>query len=269
MEFSIEVALPSGKKVRVKELKNKEYLSIIKFIENRDFRGLSSFFDEGFIRSDLNIVDRIYLLIYMRMTFIDPDLHLTINDKSITVSIASMLDKIEANYVDLETKITVNGIVVTLDLPCITYFENYDDLLIATIKHIQIGNDSIDYSELDDEVREEVLSNLPAAIFDHTENFLQTIQENLLNVDLIDANESIGLEGTRINLMANNMLEFISSLFSTDLSGFYTLIYSFGNTIMPGSSLFFNISPIESTIILRTHQKRVSEENNKLQKQKQ
>jgi hypothetical protein len=77
------------------------------------------------------------------------------------------------------------------------------------------------------------------------------------------------LEGTRINLMANNMLEFISSLFSTDLSGFYTLIYSFGNTIMPGSSLFFDISPIESTIILRTHQKRVSEENNKLQKQKQ
>ena len=141
MEFSIEIALPSGKTVRVRELKNSEYLSIIKFAQNKDFRGLGAFLDEFFIRPDLNIVDRIYLLIYMRMTFIEPDINLSIDNRSITVSVASMLDKIEESYVDLETKVDINGIEVTLDLPCITYYENVDDLLIATIKHIQIGND--------------------------------------------------------------------------------------------------------------------------------
>ena len=269
MEFSIEVALPSGKKVRVRELKNSEYLIIIKFAQNNDYKGLSEFFDTHFIRPDLNLIDRIYLLIYMRMTFIEPDLNLTVNDKSIKVSVASMLDKIEANYVDLETKVSVNGIEITLDLPCITRYEDYHDLLIATIKHIQIGNDSIDYSELDDEVREEVLSNLPATVFDYTEKFLQTIQENLLNVDLIDENKSIGLEATRINLLANNMLEFISSLYGTDLQGFYTLIYTFQNTILPGSNYFFEMSPIESRIIIKQHQKRQAEERDQLQKQKQ
>ena len=144
MEFSIEVALPSGKKIRVKELKNSEYLSIIKFTENRDFKGLNDFFEALYIRPDLNIIDRIYLLLYIRMTSIEPDINITVDNKSISISVASMLDKIESSYVDLETTIEVNGIVVTLDLPCISYYETVDDLLIATIKHIQIGNESID-----------------------------------------------------------------------------------------------------------------------------
>lgn len=269
MEFSIEVDLPSGKTVRVRELKNSEYLTIIKFAQNKDFKGLGDFFDAHFIRPDLNIVDRIYLLIYLRMSFIEPDVNMTIDNKSITVSVASMLDKIEESYVDLETKVDVNGIEITLDLPCITYYDNVDDLLIATIKHIQIGNDSINYSELDDEVCDEVLSNLPVAVFKHVNGFLHTIQENLLNVDLIDENKSIGLEATRINLISNNVLEFISSLYGTDLQGFYTMIYSFQNTIMPGSNLFFDMSPIETRIIMKAHQKRVKEENDQLKKQRQ
>ncbi len=269
MEFSIEVPLPSGKTVRVRELKNSEYLSIIKFTQNKDFEGIGAFFDKNFIRQDLNIVDRIYLLIYMRMTFIDPDITLSVDNKAITISVASMLDKIEASYVDLETKINLNGIEIVLDLPCITHYENVDELLIATIKHIQIGNDSIDYSELDDEVRNEILSNLPASVFGHVTKYLDTIQDNLLNVDLIEENKSIGLEATRINLLANNMISFISSLYGTDLDGFYTMIYSFQNAIMPGSNYFFEMSPIESRIIVKLHQQRVKDENDRLQKQNQ
>jgi hypothetical protein len=269
MEFSIEVNLPSGKRVRVKELNNEEYLAIIKFAQNKDFRGLGAFLDNLYIRPDLNIVDRIYLLIYMRMTFIEPDINLSIKENSVAVSVASMLDKIEESYVDLETNISINGIEITLDLPCITYYENIDELLISTIKHIQIGNDSIDYNELDDEVQAEVLSNLPASVFEYVNKFLETIQENLLNVDLIESNDSIGLESTRINLLANNVLEFISSLYGTDLEGFYSMIYSFQNTIMPGSNYFFKMSPIESRIIMNTHSNRVKEENDRLQKQQQ
>jgi hypothetical protein len=269
MEFSIEVVLPSGKKIRVKELKNSEYLSIIKFTENRDFKGLNDFFEALYIRPDLNIIDRIYLLLYIRMTFIEPDINITVDNKSISISVASMLDKIESSYIDLETTIEVNGIVVTLDLPCISYYETVDDLLIATIKHIQIGNESIDYNELDDEVREEVLSNLPAALFGRVTGFIQTIQDNILNCELIEENKSLGIDGVTISLMSGNMLEFISSMYRTDLQGFYNLIYSFQNTIMPGSNLFFNISPVESRIILKAHQKRMKEENDQLKKQQQ
>ena len=269
MEFSIEVALPSGKEIRVKELKNSEYLSIIKFAQNKDYRGLGAFFDELYITPDLNIVDRIYLLLYIRMTFIEPDINMTSDNRSISISIESMLNKLEASYVNLETKVDVNGIIVTLDLPCITYYDTIDDLLIATIKHIQIGNESIDYNELDEEVRDEVLNNLPSNLFGRVTDFIETIQNNLFSVDLIDENKDLNIEAIRLNLLSNNILEFITTLYGTDLQGFYSLIYSFQNTILPGSSYFFDMSPIESRIIMLQHQKRIKEENDRLQKQQQ
>lgn len=267
MTFNVEIVLPSGKKVRVKELKNSEYLSIIKFAQNKDYVGLSMLFDELFIEQHLNIIDRIYLLLYIRMVFIEPSISLTIDERSIEIEVATMLDKIEANYVDLETKVSVNGIEVTLDLPCITYYESIDDLFISTIKHIQLGNDSIDYSMLEDSVKEEIIDNLPAALFNHVRAFIYKIQDNILDVDLIEANESLGIESTKINLMSNNVMEFISTLFSTDLQGFYTLIYTFQNNVLPGSNYFFDMSPIETRIILNAHQKRLKEESDQLQKQ--
>lgn len=269
MEFNVEIVLPSGKVVRVRELKNSEYLSIIKFAQNKDFVGLSQFFDELFIGPDLNIVDRIYLLIYIRMIFIESSITLTIDERSIDIDLATMLNKIEANYVDLETKVVVNGIEVTLDYPCITHYESIDDLLIATIRHIQIGNESIDYNMLEDDVRNEVMDNLPAAIFNHVNEFINKIQDNVLDVDLIEENKSFGIDRVGINLMSNNVMEFISTLYGTDLQGFYTLIYTFQNTIMPGSNFFFDMSPIETRIILNAHQKRIKDENDQLKKQQQ
>jgi len=65
------------------------------------------------------------------------------------------------------------------------------------------------------------------------------------------------------------VMHFISMLYNTNLEGFYNLIYSFQNTILPGSNLFFDLSPIETQIILNAHQKRVAEENERLQKQQQ
>jgi hypothetical protein len=42
MEFNVEIVLPSGRKCRVRELNNKDYLSIIKFAQNHDFVGISN-----------------------------------------------------------------------------------------------------------------------------------------------------------------------------------------------------------------------------------
>ena len=104
MEFSVEIVLPSGKKCRVQELNNREYLSIVKFAQNNDLVGLSRLFDELFIEPDMNIFDRFYLLIYVRMLFIEGSISLNIEDRQVDVQLASVLDKIETSYIDLETK---------------------------------------------------------------------------------------------------------------------------------------------------------------------
>ena len=267
MEFNVEIVLPSGRKCRVEELHNREYLNIIKFVHNKDFVGVSRLFDELFIESDMNIFDRFYLLIYIRMLFVEGNISLNVEDKQVDVQLSAILDKLEANYVDLETKFEDNGIEITLDLPCISYYEHIDELFISTIKSVKIAGAVVEFNTLSKLEQEQVMDNLPASMFNHIEKFVQTAQEALLDVVIVDEDSSIGVERISIDIFNNGVMQFIANIFSTDLAAFYKLIYVFQNTIMPGSNLFFKLSPIETKIILNEHSSRMKEENDKLQKQ--
>ena len=267
MEFNVEIVLPSGRKCRVKELHNREYLAIIKFVQNNDFVGVSRLFDELFIEPDMNIFDRFYLLIYIRMLFVEGNIALNVEDKQVDVQLSAILDKLEANYVDLETKFEDSGIEITLDLPCISYYEHVDELFISTIKSVKIADAIVEFNTLSKVEQEQVMDNLPASMFNHIEKFVRTTQETLLDVAIVDEDSSIGVERISIDIFNNGVMQFIANIFSTDLAAFYKLIYVFQNTIMPGSNLFFKLSPIETKIILNEHSSRMKEENDKLQKQ--
>ena len=267
MTFNVEIVLPSGKKVRVRELKNREYLTIVKFCQNQDMVGLSMFFDELFIDPDLNIVERFYLLLYIRMLFVEPDIILNIEKREVKLDLATMLNKIEYSYIDLERTVTENGIDVTLDLPRISYFENIDDLYISTIRSVKVGDETIEFASITDEEKAEIMDNLPATTFIHIQEFINTIQDNLLDVALIEENKMLGLEELNINIVSNGVMTFVATLYNTNLEGFYNLIYSFQSAVLPGTDLFFEMSPVETQIILNAHQKKVAEENDRLQKQ--
>ena len=269
MEFNVEIILPSGRKCRVEELTNREYLSIIKFAQNEDYIGLSRFFESRYIEPDMHIFDRFYLLIYIRMLFIDSSITINLEDKQVDVELNTLLNKLEENYIDLETKFNEGGIEVTLDLPCVSYYESVDDLFMTTIKQVKIGNNVVIFNTLTREEQQQIMDNLPVGIFTHIKKFIQTISDNLLDVPIIDENKALGVQRISIDIIGNGVMQFIASIFSTNLKSFYNLIYMFQNTIMPGSNLFFDMSPVESQIILNIHSKRVKDENERLQKQNQ
>ena len=78
LQFSILVKLPSGRSIRVTELTNNLYLTLIKYSENRDLEGLNQFLITLLdIPHDLDIIDRLYLLIYYRMVFISDNIIFT------------------------------------------------------------------------------------------------------------------------------------------------------------------------------------------------
>lgn len=264
--FNIEIALPTGRKVRVRELKNKEYLTIVKFCQNEDLAGLSMYLDELFIDPHLNIVERFYIFLYIRMMFIEADIVLIKNEREIKIDIASMLDKIESSYINLKRTVKEGGIEVTLDLPRASYFKSVDDLYISTISQIKTGDNCIKFADLSDAEQIKIMDNLPASIFNHIQGFLTSVQENLLDVALIEKNESLDIDGIDINIIGNGVMGFISIIYNSNLESFYNLLYIFQNTILPGTNLFFNLSPVETQIIFNNHQKKIQEENAQLQK---
>jgi hypothetical protein len=141
-----------------------------------------------------------------------------------------------------------------------------DELFIATIKRIKVADTVVEFNKLSADEQQEIIDNLPATIFDYIKKFIETIQNNLLDLTIIGENKSIGLQKLSIEILGNGIMQFITNLFGTNLEGFYSLIYSFQNTIMPGSNYFFEMSPIETQIILNVHSKRIKEEQNKLQR---
>ena len=136
MKFDIEVKLPSSKIKRIQELSNKDYLTIVKYINNGDYYGLNKFFESTVIDDDLNIFDRLYLLLYYRMTFIDSIITIDKDGKQIDISLVALLNKLEENYRDFELTFREKNIEVTLDLPTISYYNTIDELFIS-VKHIR------------------------------------------------------------------------------------------------------------------------------------
>ena len=267
MTFNIEIVLPSSKTIRVKELSNKDYLTIVKYCQNKDIIGLGKFFDELYFADDLDIIERFYTLIYIRMMFVNPDITLTVNNRDIRIDIATILDRIEERYRDLSRTITDGDIEIKLELPHATYFESVDDIYKACITEVTVGDQCVNFTSLTSSDQEDVMDNLPATTFSQIAAFMSAVQDNFTNIILIEGNESIGIDELEIDVIGNGCLSFVSVLFNMDLSNFYTLIYTFQNTILPGSNYFFEMSPIETQAILNAHQKRIAEEQKQLQKQ--
>lgn len=270
MGFDIEITLPSGKVRRVNELNNRDYITICKYAENGDYKGLNTLFEELYLDSDLNLFDRFYLMLYVRMVFVDSKITLKrADDQKVDVGLAALLNNLEENYQDFETTFTEGNYTITLDLPNISYFNTVDVMLTSCIKVIDNGVSTLNFFELNEEDQTLILENLPIAIYNRLKSFIDMVSERMCSVTLVAANESIGLEEFNISLVGNGVMAFLTSIFGTSLQHMYELIYVFTNTVTPGADVFFNISPIESKIIMRHHNQRIKEQNDQLKKQKE
>ena len=64
-------------------------------------------------------------------------------------------------------------------------------------------------------------------------------------------------------------MQFISNIYSIDIKSYYELMYVFFQKVLPGTTEFYDLSPIEAKIILNIHNKRITDENEELKKQQQ
>lgn len=262
MEFNVKSRLPSGQIVRIPELKNKDFFTILKFCENEDYEGLSSFLNHTTLKGleYLDIIDKFYILLLMRMLYIDPEIMFEDKNKcTITYTIQDMLEKINLFERDYEKIYDINQFKIELGLPNTLYFEGVNDIYLSTIKHIHLYDKHIDFSVLNEEEKELILSNIPNTIFTVIKNYIATLSENLKCFVIVDANDDFDIEEINLNILSNGIISFILGIYSTGLSNFFQLMYQFTNKIGFTSSDFFNLTPLDSRVIFNIYQKELSE----------
>ena len=271
LQFSILVDLPSGKSIRVTELSNKLYLTLIKYCENRDLEGLNRFLiDLLDIPYDLDIIDRLYLLIYYRMIFISGSIIFTSkNYKSLEFNLEIILEKLEKYNQDYNCVVEEKDIKINLGLPTVLYFDDNHNIFNSVIRNIQIKDMYIDFNKLSVKERDNILTLLPSRLATKINNYIDTIRENIGEIVLIDGNEEFDIQQYSVDILSNRTMLFVCSLYSHNLIDYFETIYGYVTKISADSEFYNNLSPIETRIILNIHNTEVEKENKELKKQQQ
>jgi hypothetical protein len=268
-DFSVKVTLPSSKTIRIKELNNRLYSHIVKFCENGDYEGLSNVFENDILEcSSYNIIDKFYILLLIRILFIGDTITISGKDNtSVEYSLSIILDKIEKGYEDLNLIIKHGDFEILLGLPNIIYFEDIDSLYNSVIYSIKYNNETIDFKSLNAKEQNMILNRLPGIIFKDIKKYVDRLSKHFDDFTIVDSNESLDIKQYKINLISNGLISFLMRIFSNGLDNYYNTLYIIVNKIRAHSDLFFDLTPVESVILINKYEEDIQRNNKELQKQ--
>ena len=268
--FKVKISLPSGKSIKLNELTNADYLTILKYCENLDIEGLNEFFDHLIFKNNLglDIIDRFYTLLTIRMLFIDADLNFTdIKKSTIKFSITNILEKIDNFNNDFDKTINIDGFIIELGLPTAIYFRDIDDIYTSIIKEIKFNHNIIKFNELSQVYKDEILAQIPNILFTHISKYVTSISKQLQDFVIIDRNEIFNIEELNTNILSNEFMGFILSIFSSGLKNFLELMYVFANKLKIDGATFLTLSPLDTRVLINIYNKDIDDQNKELQKQ--
>jgi len=266
--FTIKLDLPSGKTVRIEELNNRNYLTIIKFCQNGDHEGLNNFFNDIYFNSDLNIFDRFYILLCVRSMFIDKVISYSgKGDAEIKYSISDITSKLVDNYKEVEKVLEYKDFKIKVNIPTELYFENIDDLYRSTIVYVQYKEKKVYFSELTDDERNFILDKLPTQVFLLLQDYMNYLSDTLFDLTLIEENKDFEISEVKVNILGNGVLFFLASIFNFDLFSFFETYYYYTHFVSKGASDFYDMSFNEVRVLLNIHAERIEKENREIKKQ--
>ena len=270
MAFNIKTRLPSGRTVRIPELKNKDFFIILKFCENEDFEGLNSFFNEIIFKGleDLDIIDKFYAILLVRMIYVYPDIMFEDKNKNtINFSIENILEKIDLFERDYDKAYKLDKFDIELGLPNLLYFEDLNDIYLSIIKKIKVGDKVIKFNTLSMDEKEVILSNIPNSVFSIIKSYSNQLSTNLNNFVIIEKNANFNLDEINLNVLSNGIISFILGIYSSGLSNFFEMLYIFTSKLGFTSHDFLELTPLDSRVLLNIYKKEMSEKEEELKKQ--
>ena len=265
--FNVHINLPSGKSINVQELSNKRFLILLKFCENNDLRGLNQCFNELFDQTylSLNIIDKFYTLLAYRMLFIDPEITFKFDNNQININIADILYKIDQTSRDYLRSYVIDDMYIELDLPNIIYITDIDDLFTSVIKTIKVNNKSVNFNELTEASKLDILAQLPTTCFNTVKNYIDTISTQLQSFVIVESNSEFNVSEVKINIIANGFLNFIRGIYSTGLQNFLELLYYSSSKLNISSDTFFNLTPLDTRVLFNIYNRDIDAQNKEMQ----
>ena len=250
MEYNNYLTTPSGRYCQVKDIKNQDYLVLVKFLQARKFDNFFVALNEVVKRSipdfeDFDIVDKAYVYIAMCMYSIRPVI--SVNNSAIgsqQVNLGIILDNIEGSYVrsvqvDYELK---QGIVMRFGYPKSFTFDGGS----VPILDFYSGLISVNGKVLTKEQKQILKKRLGTKQLSFIDDFCR--QKFVCVCDIF---HGVPMNKLQMNILGQSLLYNVVSFYNMSLQVFYQIMYAMIKHVRMTYSDFMKISHAETSILLK------------------
>lgn len=291
MGFTYNIKLPgfNNKTFRVKELNGALYRALIKSLYNDDDAAFIDCINDtieqivpGILQEDLNVIDKVLLLINTRSICVSPDLKLKVicpvTKKDFNYS--QRLDELyeQLKFLDYTNTIEHNGIKITHSIIKVKhehlFFKDleYNKLLLyqlaSSVDKIQIENNLLLFKELDIEQRVQVINQLPNQLVKKVSESIKLIESRLNKNKLLHIISPLSSKvavDMPVSTNVHNLLQIIKFVFTDDLINLYKVSFNLVHYVHFSPEYIDSITPAEQLLYWAYfNNQQTKEQNNSL-----
>jgi len=234
--------LPCGRTIRVNELKNREYLNIVKYCENGDFDGFLQTIRTKLIPdfNDLNVVEKACALVAYRIMFLGDELTLINAEhqqvRSTASSILEKLEEVDVDRVDFE----LDGFKAVIGN--IKDFTTDDFDIYSCVESIEYQNATVTG---DDVIS--AIDVIPVAVSNALGHRILEVYKYYNNVEIVSADPRKKMPSIKISLVDTSFSIFIMSIFTSSLELMFDTVFIFSQHFQNVD--YFDLSPLDSKVL--------------------
>jgi len=253
MAFKYGIKLPGkNKKIWVKEITSKLYRDLVKSLYNNDtteFLQHLSYIIEyvypGIIQEDLNVVDKVIILLHTRSICINPDLKLkakcpkTDKEFECTIRIEDLIGRLEViNYTrtvkhdTVEVVHTIPKVKDELQFIDISDEKYFSTQLASSIDSINVNNQFLLFKDLTFEERLEIIEKLPLVLAAKVYESIISVETELSLIKLLTVRSPFTgdyIVDLPVSTDVKTLLEFCKLIFNDDLGNLYRITFNLIN----------------------------------------
>lgn len=277
--FTTASTLPvSQRVVHYGDYTNAIMFDVIRCLTNSDPHQISKCFDQVIRQMvdddvmEMCSVDKFYLLMDIRSMYLGDQLEIqTPDNKKVKLKISTMLNNLSKQLSDITTRntIEVGEISIDVGIPCSMLVDDTEKLIEQSILQVHHHDTIMDFNKFTPSEREMFINSLPAETLHSITRHIQHIQNLTSEMYLMPSNESIGLQGIKIGVYDNTMMEVLRSLFNEDLMHFYEMQFNLITKMRVTYDHFMKMTPSESKIYVNLYNKDIKKQEEAMNKQNQ
>lgn len=279
--FSFGIYIPSlEKELTFKELLNKHYKVIIKYIQNEDSERLCQYFDHlinelCYDNSDFHLLDRVdkfIIILSLRVLCVGPVVDTvctcptTHKEYKGKVNLVEILDKVvNLNAYKGRTVKIDDTFEVTLGFPRELTYKTAESMTSECISTIRIGDKTFYIGEFTKSEREDLLSQMPITFIGKVYNFMKDKYKIFNEITYLTLQSPFDTTtkptNLKFNLFDSSFLDFLEFIFGKSLTDYYDLTYILMSKLnISGDHINNEITPAESFVYFKTYEKEISKQ---------